>query len=151
MAKAKNENFKVSATGGAGTDGQPASYAAGIDGAQDFYDLQTQAKMSGQNTALNLKASNQTFEPKIDTSGIVPLNAPTQYPEEGVDTGGILGPNAGEEVMAAPAMLRAQNSQDIAQLAASLPFYAKIAESPNASNSFRNWYRYIRSQVEGIG
>ena len=44
-----------------------------------------------------------------------------------------------------------QNSQDIAQLAASLPFYAKIAESPNASNSFRNWYRYIRSQVEGIG
>lgn len=151
MAIAKENNFKVSATGGAGTNGQPASYAAGIDNAQDFYDLQTQATMSGQNPAITAKAPIQTFQPKIDTSGIVQLNAPTQYPEEGVDTGGALGPNAGEEVMAAPAMLRAQNSQDIAQLAASLPFYAKIAESPNASNAMRNWYRYIRSQVEGIG
>lgn len=151
MAKAKQENFQVSATGGAGTNGQPASYAAGIDNAQDFYELQTQATMSGQNPAITAKAPTQTFQPRIDTSGIVQLNAPTQYPEEGVDTGGALGPNAGEEVMAAPAMLRAQNSQDIAQLAASLPFYAKIAESPNASNAMRNWYRYIRSQVEGIG
>ncbi len=55
-----------------------------------------------------------------------------------------------EEVMAAPAMLKAQNNQDIAQLAAYLPFYAKVAESPRASNATRNWYRYIRSQVEGL-
>ena len=40
------KDFKVSATGGAGNNGQPASYAAGIVDAQDFYDLQTQAKMS---------------------------------------------------------------------------------------------------------
>jgi hypothetical protein len=52
--------------------------------------------------------------------------------------------------MAAPAMLKAQNNQDIAQLAAYLPFYAKIAEMPQASNAMRNWYRYVRSQVEGI-
>jgi hypothetical protein len=88
--------------------------------------------------------------PKLDVSGIIPLDAPTQYPEEGVDTGGALGPNAGEEVMAAPAMLNAQNNQDVAQLAAYLPFYAKVAESPRASNATRNWYRYIRSQVEGM-
>ncbi len=41
MAKAKDENFQVSATGGAGTNGQPARYAAGIDNAQDFYEMQT--------------------------------------------------------------------------------------------------------------
>lgn len=150
MAKAKENNFQVSATGGAGTNGQPARYAAGIDNAQDFYDVQTSAKMSGQNPANNLKVSTEPTIPKINTDGIVPLNAPTQFPDEGLDTGGIAGPNAGEEVMAAPAMLRAQNNQDIAQLAAYLPFYAKIAESPQASNAMRNWYRYVRSQVEGV-
>jgi hypothetical protein len=150
MAKAKEENFKVSATGGAGTNGQPASYVAGIDNAQDFYDMQTTAKMSGENPAVFSKIRTTTPEPKIDMTGIVQLDAPTQYPEEGVDTGGVMGPSAGEEVMAAPAMLRAQNSQDVAQLAAYLPFYAKIAESPQASNAMRNWYRYVRSQVEGV-
>lgn len=149
MAKPKENNFQVSATGGAGTNGQPARYAAGIDNAQDFYDVQTSAPMSGTNPALKASNANPGALPKISLDGIVPLDAPTMYPEEGVDTGGALGPNAGEEVMAAPAMLRAQNSQDIAQLAAYLPFYAKIAEMPQASNAMRNWYRYVRSQVEG--
>ena len=150
MAVKKENNFQVSATGGAGTNGQPARYAAGIDNAQDFYDMQTSAPMAGANPANKPSMGAADVMPKISTAGIVPLDAPTQYPEEGVDTGGALGPNAGEEVMAAPAMLNAQNNQDIAQLAAYLPFYAKIAESPRASNATRNWYRYIRSQVEGI-
>lgn len=150
MAKAKENNFLVSATGGAGTNGQPARFAAGIDNAQDFYELQTAQPMAGENTANKPSYAAQAAMPKISLDGIVPLDAPTQYPEEGVDTGGALGPNAGEEVMAAPAMLKAQNNQDIAQLAAYLPFYAKVAESPRASNATRNWYRYIRSQVEGL-
>jgi hypothetical protein len=149
MAIKKENNFQVSATGGAGTNGQPARFAAGIDNAQDFYDVQTAAPMSGENPANKPTAGMQGGMPKLNISGIVPLDAPTQYPEEGVDTGGALGPNAGEEVMAAPAMLKAQNNQDIAQLAAYLPFYAKIAEMPQASNAMRNWYRYVRSQVEG--
>lgn len=150
MAKAKENNFLVSATGGAGTNGQPARYAAGIDNAQDFYDVQTAQPMAGENPANKPSYAAQGAMPKISLDGLVPLDAPTQYPEEGVDTGGALGPNAGEEVMAAPAMLKAQNNQDIAQLAAYLPFYAKVAESPRASNATRNWYRYIRSQVEGL-
>ena len=151
MAEPRERNFKVSATGGAGTNGQPARYAAGIDNAQDFYDMQTAAPMAGRNPANRPQAPSaaQRPAPRMPLDGIVPLDAPTQYPDEGVDTGGALGPNAGEEVMAAPAMLRAQNDQDIAALAAYLPFYAKIAEMPQASNSFRNWYRYVRSQVEG--
>lgn len=148
MALPKEQNFKVSATGGDGTNGQPARYAAGIDNAQDFYDVQTSAPMSGTNPA-NVRQPTAGTMPKMDIGGIVPLDAPTRYPEEAVDTGAALGPSAGEEVMAAPAMLQAQNGQDIAQLAAYLPFYAKIAEMPQASNAYRNWYRYIRSQVEG--
>ena len=150
MALPKDKNFQVSATGGAGTNGQPARFAAGIDNAQDFYDVQTAAPMAGRNPANKPVAAAPEAMPKISMDGIVPLDAPTQYPEEGVDTGGALGPNAGEEVMAAPAMLKAQNNQDIAALAAYLPFYAKIAESPQASNAMRNWYRHVRSQVEGI-
>jgi len=150
MALPKEQNFQVSATGGAGTNGQPARFAAGIDNAQDFYDVQTAAPMSGRNPANKPQAVSAEMMPKMSLDGIVPLDAPTQYPEEGIDTGGALGPNAGEEVMAAPAMLKAQNNQDIAQLAAYLPFYAKIAESPRASNAMRNWYRYVRAQVEGI-
>jgi hypothetical protein len=151
MAEPRERNFKVSATGGAGTNGQPARYAAGIDNAQDFYDVQTAAPMAGRNPANRppAVAQEQRPAPRMPLDGLVPLDAPTQYPDEGVDTGGALGPNAGEEVMAAPAMLRAQNSQDVAALASYLPFYAKIAEMPQASNAFRNWYRYVRSQVEG--
>ena len=52
MAKKASENYQVSATGGAGTSGQPARYAAGIDNAQDFYDTQTSAPMAGQNPAV---------------------------------------------------------------------------------------------------
>jgi hypothetical protein len=44
-------------------------------------------------------------------------------------------------------MVAAQNSEDVARLMAVLPIYARIAESPNASNAMRNFYRYLRSQV----
>jgi len=133
MAEPRERNFKVSATGGAGTNGQPARYAAGIDNAQDFYDVQTAAPMAGRNPANRppAVAQEQRPAPRMPLDGIVPLDAPTQYPDEGVDTGGALG------------------SQDVAALASYLPFYAKIAEMPQASNAFRNWYRYVRSQVEG--
>ena len=53
MAKEAKNNFQVSATGGAGTSGQPARYAAGIDNAEDFYEMQTAAKMQGQNPAFS--------------------------------------------------------------------------------------------------
>ena len=63
MALPKNQNFEVSATGGAGTNGQPARYAAGIDGAQDFYDLQTAAQMSGSNPAFSSVEVSTTAPP----------------------------------------------------------------------------------------
>lgn len=146
MAVEASKNFQVSATGGAGSKGQAAQYAAGIDNAGDFYELQTQAPMS--KSGVNLPNRGNPVVPKMPVADIVPLTAPSLYPEEGVDTGAAMGPNAGQEVMAAPSMLKAQNADDIAKLAAYLPFYAKIAESPQASNSTRNWYRYLRSQVE---
>jgi hypothetical protein len=146
MAIAAENNFAVSAVGGAGSAGQPAQYTPNMDNGGDFYELQTAAKMN--KSGVNLKAAGSTMRGSADAN-IVPLDAPTMYPEEGVDTGAALGPSAGEEVMAAPAMLRAQNDEDIAKLTAYLPVYARIAESPNATNATRNFYRYIRSRVQG--
>jgi hypothetical protein len=146
MAEPAATNFTVSANGGAGSAGQPAQYTPNMDNGGDFYELQTAAKMN--KSGVNLKAAGSTMRGAAD-SDIVPIDAPSIYPEEGVDTGAALGPNAGEEVMAAPSMLKAQNDEDIAKLTAYLPVYARIAESPNATNATRNFYRYIRSQVQG--
>ena len=146
MAEPAATNFSVSAVGGEGSAGQPAQYTPNMDNGGDFYELQTAAKMN--KSGVNLKAAGATMRGAAD-SDVVPIDALSIYPEEGVDTGAAMGPSAGEEVMAAPTMLKAQNDEDIAKLTAYLPVYARIAESPNATNSTRNFYRYIRSQVQG--
>jgi hypothetical protein len=79
MAKAKENNFLVSGTGGAGTNGQPARYAAGIDNAQDFYELQTSQPMAGENTANKPSYAAQGAMPKISLDGLVPLDAQPRH------------------------------------------------------------------------
>ena len=131
------------------TDGQPARYAAGMaygDG-QDFYELQTQAPMSGGQSAPASLPLNQGSALANYAKPFTPLDQPTQYPEEPITTGIPSGDGAGPEVLTSPSMIAAQNSEDVARLMAVLPIYARIAESPNASNSMRNFYRYLRSQV----
>jgi hypothetical protein len=103
MAVPAATNFGVSAVGGAGSAGQPAQYTPNMDNGGDFYELQTAAKLN--KSGVNLKAASSSMRSAAD-SDIVPIDAPTIYPEEGVDTGAAMGPNAGEEVMAAPSMLK---------------------------------------------
>ena len=139
MAKAKNQNFQVSATGGAGTNGQPASYAAGIDGAQDFYELQTQAKMSGQNPAIKSSpSSNRAFRTTGQTP-LVPLTADTQRLEEDVRTGATQG-TEGMYATDQTAM-----GEDADRMRQSLPYLSIMAELPTTSNSFRQYVRYLKS------
>jgi hypothetical protein len=131
------------------TDGQPARYAAGMaygDG-QDFYELQTQAPMSGGQSAPASLPLNQGSALADYAKEVLPFDAPTQYPDQPMTTGLRTGEGAGPEILSTPAMVAAQNSEDVARLMAVLPIYARIAESPNASNSMRNFYRYLRSQV----
>jgi len=141
MALPKNQNFEVSATGGAGTNGQPARYAAGIDGAQDFYDLQTAAQMSGSNPAFSSVPSPSGQRPFRGDSAakLVPLDAPTQRPDEDVRTGGSIAP---ETMYATDAMA---NSEDADRMRAALPYLSTLAELPQTSNSFRNYVRYLKS------
>lgn len=137
------ENFKVSATGGAGTNGQPARYASGIDGAQDFYDLQTAAQMSGSNPAFSSVPSPSGQRPFRGDSAqkLVPLDAPTQYPDEDVRTGGAIAP---ESLYATDAMA---NSEDADRMRAALPYLSTLAELPQTSNAFRNYVRYLKSAL----
>ena len=154
MTIAKENNFKVSGTGGAGTNGQgagqPAQYMSSDferTGDAGNMELQTSATMSKSgpvNKPVNIAASfSNAFGPDV-----VPLNAPTQRPDEKVTTGAALdSTTAGPEIMSSPSMLMAQNSQDMAKLAAYLPIYARIAESPQATNATRNFYRALRSMM----
>lgn len=141
MAKAKEQNFQVSATGGAGTNGQPARFAAGIDNAQDFYDLQTAAKLEGSNPAFSRVPSPSSQRPfrGDSTQQLVPLDAPTQRPDEDVRTGGVLNP----EVMYASDQMA--NGEDANRMRQALPYLAVLAELPETSNSFRNYVRYLKS------
>lgn len=84
MAKPQEQNFQVSATGGAGTNGQPARYAAGIDNAGEFYDIQTQARMAGKNPAVSRVPSPSGQRPFRGDSAepLVPLDSPTQRPKK---------------------------------------------------------------------
>jgi hypothetical protein len=145
MAEEAANNFQVSATGGAGTAGQAAQYATGIDRAQDFYDLQTSAPMSKSGVEVPANIGSGAINAAMQD--VVPLDAPTQRPYEPVTNGAVLGDGAGPEALASNSMLDIQNSQDLAKLAAYLPIYARIAESPEATNSTRNFYRWLRTQV----
>ena len=141
MALPKENNFKVSATGGAGTNGQPARYAAGIDDAQDFYDLQTAAKLSGSNPAFSSVPSPSAQRPFRGDSAqqLVPLDAPTQRPDEDVRTGATMG----QETMYATDTMA--NSEDADRMRAALPFLSTLAELPTTSNYTRNYVRYLKS------
>jgi hypothetical protein len=141
MALPKNQNFEVSATGGAGTNGQPARYAAGIDGAQDFYDLQTAAQMSGSNPAFSAVPSPSGQRPFRGDSAapFVPLGAPTTRPDEDIRTGATM---AQDTMYATDAMA---NSEDADRMRAALPYLSTLAELPQTSNSFRNYVRYLKS------
>jgi len=141
MAKKASENYQVSATGGAGTSGQPASYAAGIDNAQDFYDLQTSAKMSGQNPA-TMSTPSPSGNRAFRTGGQTPftsLTAPTQRLEEDVR----MGATQGLDSMYATD--QTANGEDADRMRQALPYLAVLAELPTTSNAYRNYVRYLKS------
>lgn len=141
MAKAKAENFSISATGGAGTNGQPARYAAGIDNAQDFYDVQTSAPMSGANPALKMSSPSANRAFRTTGQQLVPMTAGTMRPDEDVRTGATLG------LEGMYATDQTAMGEDVDRMRQALPYLSIMAELPTTSNSFRNYLRYIKSVI----
>jgi hypothetical protein len=151
MAEAASSNFQVSATGGAGSAGQPAQYMAGgaYGEGKENMELQTAAKMN--KSGVNVKPAPTLSAMSAMMRGddeVVPLDAPTQRPDESVTTGAAMDSSSpGPEILSTPGMLNAQQNEDMAKLAAFLPIYARIAESPSATNATRNFYRWLKANV----
>ena len=127
------------------TDGQAARYAAGIENAQDFLELQTQAPMS-KSGVTTPKGIGQKAPVMNMGDEVTPLSAFTQNMDEHPATGAAMGPGAGPEVLASTSMLDMQNNEDMMKLKAVLPIYKAYAESPYATNSFRNFTRWVDAQ-----
>jgi hypothetical protein len=131
--------------GSARTDGQAARFVAGVDNASDFQDIESSAKIN--KSGVTLPQGRSGGAPVFPQEDIVPLTAKTTRPDEPVSAGSATGAGPSNAALASTTMLAAQNDQDIAKLAALLPVYQQIAESPSASNATRNYVRWIESQV----
>ena len=151
MAQAADKNFKVSATGGAGSKGQPAQYMSGgaYGEGKENMELQTSATMNKSGVTVPMGRGGAA--PVIPSEPIVPLSARTQRPDEHPATGAAMGPGAGNEALQSTMMLAAQNQEDVQKMAALLPMYKRIAESPQATNATRNYVRWLESQVMNAG
>ena len=151
MAEAASSNFQVSATGGAGSAGQPAQYMSNDyerTGDAGNMELQTSAKMNKSGVNVGPTPTLSAMSSMMGGGDeVVPLDAVTQRPDEYPSTGAVLGPGAGPEVLSTPGMLNAQQNEDMQKLAAFLPIYARIAESPTATNATRNFYRWLKANV----
>lgn len=145
---APQNNFAVSATGGAGNGGQPNTYVAGMDNAGEYQAIQGAEPLN--KSGVTLPTGRGGVGAPVMSAGepVTPANAPTTMPSQPVSDGAALGAGAGNEALTSSMMLAAQSSDDYAKLAAYLPVYAKIAESPTSTNAMRNFYRFMRSQVD---
>ena len=142
---AGQNNYAVSATGGSGNGGTQAAQAmtGGPYGEnQAMMEMQTSAPMSASPT---FAATPSSGRPQTAPTGqqIVPLDAPTQRPDEPVTTGINMGAGAGSEVMYANDQTLA--TEDRKRMLTALPTLSLLAESPSASNAFRTYVRYLRS------
>ena len=142
---APQNNYSVSTTGGSGNAGTQAAKA--MTGGQygenkDMQELQTSAPMNASPT---MPATPSSGRPQMAPAGqqVVPLDSPTQRPDEPVTTGIDSGAGAGSEVMYANDQTLA--TEDRQRMMTALPTLALLAESPSASNAFRNYVRYLRS------
>lgn len=147
MAEAKATNMQVSGTGGAGTNGQPARYMAGGEYGEGKENLELQTSAMMNKSGVNIPTSPMSMMASTANEDIIPLSAPTNRPDEPVSAGASMGAGPGAGALAANTMLAAQNDQDIAKLAAHLPVYRRIAEGPNSSAAFKNWVRWLGTQV----
>ena len=140
---APQNNYKVTATGGSGNGGKvPAQYVAGIDNAQDFYDLQTNpAAPMGDTPQVNSPSNGRGMQAPTGQK-LTSLDAPTDRPAEPLTEGMPFGAGNGPQVMYANSQTAA--AEDMKRLRAALPVLSIIADMPSSSNAFRNYVTHLR-------
>jgi len=143
---ASQNQYAVSATGGSGNKGtQPAKAMTGGQYGEnkDMMELQTAEPLNASPTYAGTPSMGRGQSAPTGQQ-VVPLDAPTQRPNEPVTTGIDMGtPGAGSEVMYAND--QTLETEDRQRMLTALPTLSILAESPSASNAFRNYVRYLRS------
>lgn len=74
----------------------------------------------------------------VDMSGVVPFDAPTQFPNEPITAGADIGPGPGS------AVLPQKGSPAWQSLVEMLPTLEIIASSPESTPEMRDYYRMVR-------
>lgn len=131
----------------AGTSG-PGKYSKRTDGmrlpSSEYGEgVETAAIQSGAPMAKTAGPAQQQLR-KAPVQ-VVPLDAPTQMPEEPVTTGADFGPGPGSSVL-----MMNQNmdtGEDRNRLLSYLPALEVAAQNPKASQAFRNYVRMLRAQL----
>jgi hypothetical protein len=142
---ASQNNYAVSATGGsgnAGTQGAKAMTGGEYGDNQAMMELQTSAAMNASPTMPSSPSQGRSQKAPTGQQ-LTQLDAPTDRPEEPLTTGIDMGDGAGSEVMYSNESTL--NTEDRQRMVQALPTLAILAESPSASNAFRNYVRYLRS------
>jgi hypothetical protein len=79
----------------------------------------------------------------VDLAGVTALNAPSGRPDEAVTSGAAVGAGPGSAALG----LQADNDPGVRMLAGYLPGLEIMANSPQASNGFKQWVRQLRALI----
>ena len=106
-----------------------------------------QKEFQEQQQGAPMARSNQPQPTANPMAGIVPLNAPTQRPDEPVTTGVDIGPGAGREILGIKSPIDNQ-LQDLSKLSKYMPLFMQYADSPQSTGTMKAFVKYLRSQSE---
>ena len=132
MAQPAENNFQVSGTGGAGTNGQPTTYIPGMKSLGST----GESTMAQQKGAMMYSAAG---EMPVQAE-LTPLTAPSNLPGQPVTDGAPIGPGA-NAVEGLP--MQPSGDPDIDEIRAYYPVLQFYASQPGASQGTKDYVTYL--------
>lgn len=136
MAKPASQNFQVSATGGAGSSGQPTQYIPGMKSLGSS-GVETMAQQQG--ATMYSEANNKPALPQV-----TPLTAPTEMPDQPITHGAPVGagPNELTGLPKPPT-----GDPDIDTMRNYYPILEFYASQPGASQATKDYVKYLGTVI----
>jgi len=136
------------------TDGnaekQATMYAAGIENAGDYMDLQSSAAMEKAPSVRGLSPAamrSAVDQAQSTQSNVIPMSAGTQQPNVPVTDGADAGAGRDSSVLGGSANATVQDVAFKQQIASYMPALMFIASSPGTSPETRNVIRQLRENM----
>ena len=134
MALPAENNFQVSGTGGAGTNGQPTRYIPGM-AAMGSSGVETMAQQGGA------KMAGSSSQPQ-GLSELSPLTAETEFRDQPITDGAPIGAGANS---VANLPMGVSEDPDIQSAREHLPILEWWASQPGATQSTKDYTSYLRT------